>query len=262
MKKNTFAVLFCGILSNGIASAADYTLDTSSNLSVDYASDSGYLTTTESQWLGWSNWQQQTTATVLGTYQATSGQWYQTTQYTTTQSYDYSYQLSDYSSYREMYFQTASTGSAGDQYISLSLNASPTTSSYHLWASATTGTLTSSHFGLPQIIYPAAGVIADGTLNAVTMPSGWADFTGTVTNSGSLQAIVEATNGGSIAYIRLALYSDPSNVRILNGTSSSIVAQWQQDAAISAPVPEPETYAMFLTGLGIMGAIGRRRKQK
>ena len=26
------------------------------------------------------------------------------------------------------------------------------------------------------------------------------------------------------------------------------------------PVPEPETYAMFLAGLGILGAIGRRRK--
>lgn len=27
-----------------------------------------------------------------------------------------------------------------------------------------------------------------------------------------------------------------------------------------APVPEPETYAMFLAGLGLMGAIARRRK--
>ena len=28
-----------------------------------------------------------------------------------------------------------------------------------------------------------------------------------------------------------------------------------------APVPEPQTYAMFLAGLGIMGAIARRRSQ-
>ena len=31
---------------------------------------------------------------------------------------------------------------------------------------------------------------------------------------------------------------------------------------VAAPVPEPETYAMFLAGLGIMGGIARRRKQK
>ena len=30
---------------------------------------------------------------------------------------------------------------------------------------------------------------------------------------------------------------------------------------LTQPVPEPETYAMFLAGLGIMGAMARRRKQ-
>lgn len=32
-------------------------------------------------------------------------------------------------------------------------------------------------------------------------------------------------------------------------------------AAPVTPVPEPETYAMLLAGLGVMGAIARRRKQ-
>jgi hypothetical protein len=31
---------------------------------------------------------------------------------------------------------------------------------------------------------------------------------------------------------------------------------------VAAPVPEPETYAMLLAGLGLMGGIARRRKQK
>jgi hypothetical protein len=30
----------------------------------------------------------------------------------------------------------------------------------------------------------------------------------------------------------------------------------------TAPVPEPETYAMLLAGLGLMGAIAKRRKDK
>jgi hypothetical protein len=29
-----------------------------------------------------------------------------------------------------------------------------------------------------------------------------------------------------------------------------------------APVPEPETYAMMLAGLGLLGVMTRRRKQK
>jgi len=36
------------------------------------------------------------------------------------------------------------------------------------------------------------------------------------------------------------------------------IATWNAIAA----VPEPETYAMFLAGLGLLGAVSRRRKQK
>lgn len=31
---------------------------------------------------------------------------------------------------------------------------------------------------------------------------------------------------------------------------------------VAAPVPEPETYAMMLAGLGLLGIVARRRKQK
>ena len=30
--------------------------------------------------------------------------------------------------------------------------------------------------------------------------------------------------------------------------------------SLAAPIPEPETYAMFMAGLGLMGFIARRRK--
>lgn len=48
------------------------------------------------------------------------------------------------------------------------------------------------------------------------------------------------------------------------GTFSSITAQPQNKIEFSftaVPVPEPETYAMLLAGLGVMGAIARRRKK-
>jgi len=31
---------------------------------------------------------------------------------------------------------------------------------------------------------------------------------------------------------------------------------------ISTPVPEPESYAMFLAGLGLLGVVARRRKAR
>ncbi len=32
--------------------------------------------------------------------------------------------------------------------------------------------------------------------------------------------------------------------------------------SVAAPIPEPETYAMMLAGLGLMGYVARRRRQK
>ncbi len=31
--------------------------------------------------------------------------------------------------------------------------------------------------------------------------------------------------------------------------------------SIAAPVPEPESYALMLAGLGVMGFVARRRRQ-
>lgn len=57
-------------------------------------------------------------------------------------------------------------------------------------------------------------------------------------------------SAGSIAY---AVFGAESPA--LNG--SSIYA----DNFVFAPVPEPETYAMMLAGLGMLGFVARRRKQ-
>ena len=34
------------------------------------------------------------------------------------------------------------------------------------------------------------------------------------------------------------------------------------EGVVTAPIPEPETYALLLAGLGLLGFLGRRRKQK
>lgn len=53
-----------------------------------------------------------------------------------------------------------------------------------------------------------------------------------------------------------------SPVGASNGLGQSIGDEaWRlNSASITAAVPEPESYAMFLAGLGLMGAVARRRK--
>ena len=47
------------------------------------------------------------------------------------------------------------------------------------------------------------------------------------------------------------------NVNDVGGAPKALGAQ---DVAVFAPIPEPETYAMLLAGLGLMGFIARRRR--
>ena len=44
----------------------------------------------------------------------------------------------------------------------------------------------------------------------------------------------------------------------LNTTTFSFAGDWKY----AAPIPEPETYAMLLAGLGLMGFVARRRQRK
>ena len=52
----------------------------------------------------------------------------------------------------------------------------------------------------------------------------------------------------------------------LSGPVTMTASVWatgsSQDLAVFAPVPEPGTYAMILSGLGLMGFVARRRKQE
>lgn len=46
------------------------------------------------------------------------------------------------------------------------------------------------------------------------------------------------------------------------GCSGCGVSTLADDFTVTASVPEPETYAMLLAGLGLMGFMARRRKQQ
>ena len=58
---------------------------------------------------------------------------------------------------------------------------------------------------------------------------------------------------------------------VATGTSTTLTFNARQDplymgitdiSVVAAPIPEPETYAMVLIGLGVMGGIACRRKQR
>lgn len=64
------------------------------------------------------------------------------------------------------------------------------------------------------------------------------------------------------------LLTTPLSTSFSNDTDASVTkmlvigAFVQGEGAPVTPVPEPETYAMLLAGLGLMGAVARRRKSK
>lgn len=70
------------------------------------------------------------------------------------------------------------------------------------------------------------------------------------TPSSSTQAALTSMN---LVLANLGSYAITQHVdQLHNGT--------QQDFLVMAPVPEPESYAMLLAGLGIVGAVARRRR--
>jgi hypothetical protein len=59
-------------------------------------------------------------------------------------------------------------------------------------------------------------------------------------------------------FLEIVAYGGASWTALGGGARST----WTEAAAQVQSVPEPETYAMVLAGLGVMGAIARRRKAK
>jgi hypothetical protein len=90
-------------------------------------------------------------------------------------------------------------------------------------------------------------------------------------NIGNLQATVY-DSGPSTVYGPIAgvLNTTPSasllagnyDLKITGDVAAGGGSYWGAVTLTTAPVPEPETYAMMLAGLGLMGFVARRRRQK
>ena len=103
---------------------------------------------------------------------------------------------------------------------------------------------------------------AGGSENTVTLTA--YDFTGQLVGT---RSFVE--NSGFPGTLELSGIGDFHKVVVFaslaNQNSGGIgmdLVTYGNLSPIAAPVPEPETYAMMLAGLGLLGVMARRRKQK
>ncbi|HEY0953322.1 MAG TPA: PEP-CTERM sorting domain-containing protein [Roseateles sp.] len=70
------------------------------------------------------------------------------------------------------------------------------------------------------------------------------------------QTTTADTPYASMAELKLALADGSNWTTIASSTSTPIVADV---LAVAAPVPEPETYALMLAGIAVVGGVARRR---
>ena len=104
----------------------------------------------------------------------------------------------------------------------------------------TTGSVDSSAIGAQDIDF-----------NSITIMQG-ATTIATFANSG--------TDAQEHYTLGQTLLAAGSYTLVINGIQSADAASYAGNlAVVAAPVPEPETYAFMLAGLGVMGFIARRR---
>jgi PEP-CTERM motif len=118
----------------------------------------------------------------------------------------------------------------------------------------------------PAMLYGTQFAVANGVIAAPTVsnlttttnvPSALAAVPGTMVDFGNFDDGYYSgpTNGSRTAL--LAAIANTANWT--QGNDSYATSNWASSFQVTT-VPEPETYAMLLAGLGLMGAVARRRK--
>ncbi len=108
-----------------------------------------------------------------------------------------------------------------------------------------------------------AGVYLDASLRTLygqlVAQGGSSSFAAlTVGRNIELRDIEDLTAARSLVPVGSTLYTAYGN--LMNASNNHLNAFNKWLAMTPAPVPEPETYAMFIAGLGVIGGIARRRR--
>jgi PEP-CTERM motif len=92
-------------------------------------------------------------------------------------------------------------------------------------------------------------------------------LSGNLTSSGGYQSSQFYT-GANTLFSGSSQYNSEFGLSFINGTTSEITGSYSVATSVegvnnvvpAVPVPEPETYAMMLAGLGLLGFVARRKK--
>ena len=119
----------------------------------------------------------------------------------------------------------------------------------------------SSGYNVVNFPIDIPGVGSLGTvLSTMSLVSSGADNTQGTADDQVLRSVVLPSEGNTSDHLSLAWDGPLTGEHYLNitgVTSGSLGGAYS--GSIAAAVPEPETYAMLLAGLGLMGAVVRRR---
>lgn len=153
-----------------------------------------------------------------------------------------------------------------------SLDAAPLAATQSQFVASVTGM--NSYFSQANALVPTeriplvdtynTSIVADGPGYAGILGNNLAglfDTTNALGSSSFVYLVARPLQSGTTGTTTQALFK-----QIATATGENLVVstyqqagQWRLNLSVAA-VPEPETYAMFLAGLGIMGAVARRRK--
>lgn len=138
---------------------------------------------------------------------------------------------------------------------------------WHVWGSmsenmyySATDQLLSISYGISlfgqHMVAPHADEIAPTNLDLLVYADNLSGASGVTTRSPALQLsdTMPHPTTNHVDTMTLSLYD-------LNGNSPGYLQgdQFAANFTLTHPVPEPETYAMMLAGLGVIGALGRRK---
>jgi len=140
-------------------------------------------------------------------------------------------------------------------------------------ASAASGVTSSGTSGLLSLDFPQAlEVSLSSSYNAVGMYFGNDDVCCSTGYAATLEVFSGATSLGSVSLTAnmndyadqfIGLSSTLSFDKVVISYGGASLYTYIDDFQVGvAAVPEPETYAMLLAGLGVMGAVARRRKAR